>query len=111
MKMAEKLNWIKIDMSDKAIASAFDDAKVAYQNHATLKAFAEQLVIDKADLPETHTLKFGYLYGPPAFAIVEVTEPKAKKPAKGALTPQEMGAAFKKLTGITPQSVLIKKVA
>lgn len=106
--MADKLNWIKIDMSDEMVAEAFSDAAVAYKKHAELKAFAEQLVIDKcatAGLPESHTLKFGYLYGPPAFAIVEATEKKAKKPAKGAMTPEQLGAQFKSVT------TLIKKAA
>src|ERR1035441_4050832 len=107
MNMAtEKLNWIKIDMSDELVAEAFAEAKVAYHKHAELKAFAEQLVLDKAckaGLPDTHTLKYGYLYGPPAFAIVEAKEQKAKKPAKGAMTPEQLGAQFKSVT------TLIKK--
>jgi hypothetical protein len=100
-----KLVWVPIDFnnsSDEAV-DAFTAAKEAYQVYAKLKGVAEQLAIDEAGLPATHTLRFAYRHGPPVAAVVLADGPK--KARKGSMTLADIGKAF------VSETRLIKRVA
>ena len=104
----EKLVWIDIDMTEDAkMAEAFALSKELYAPYKAAKDAAEERAVElytaKYGLPATHTLKFGYRFGPPSFAIVEA---KAKGKGKGKVSVADAMAAM----GFKPEAPrLIKK--
>ena len=108
-----KVMWTKLNIASlsPAAQAAFAAAKVGYKKHQELQAVAHQFAIDEADalvaggIPETHTLAFGYRFGPePAVAVVEK---KAKTAPSGAKSLADIMAAQ-----FVPEAPrLIKKVA